>query len=153
MDTAWIQVFVLSLTECVAPAGKTVCQESQLEIEFLSREQCELAREELVSLKAQSETVIIKPEDARCIVSARQHDSYETLADVDAASRGLEGWTRPEVPDRPASSVRASHNERLASLESCDATGGQAPCKIGEIIIEAGSVDNARPVEVWRRDK
>ena len=152
MDTAWIQIFVLSLTECVAPAGKTVCQESQLEIEFLSRQQCEVAKQELVSLKAESETVIIEPDDARCIATARQHPVYETLAAVNAASSQLEGWTPPEQPEPPASNVRASHNERLDSMQSCDETGGQAPCKIGDIIIEAGSVGDSKPVEIWRRD-
>ena len=98
-------------------------------------------------------SLFIDPDEARCYVSARQREVYETLADIDAASRDMDGWIRPDVPDRPANSVRASHNERLASLESCDATGGQAPCKIGEIIIEAGRADNARPVEIWRRDK
>ncbi len=152
MDTAWIQIFVLSLTECIAPAGKTVCQESQLEIEFLSRAQCELARKELVALKEASETVIIEPSDARCIATARQHEVFDSLAAVEAASSGLDGWTAPEPTEPSVASVRASHVERLESLASCDDTGGTAPCKIGDIIIEAGSAGNSRPVEVWRRD-
>ena len=32
MDTAWIQVFVLTLAECAAPAGKTVCQEREFDL-------------------------------------------------------------------------------------------------------------------------
>lgn len=152
MDTAWIQIFVLSLTECVAPAGKTVCQESQLEIEFLSRQQCEVAKQELVSLKAESETVIIEPGDARCIATAREHPVYETLAAVNAASSQLAGWTPPQQPEQAASNVRASHNDRLESMQSCDDTGGQAPCKIGDIIIETGTVGDSKPVEIWRRD-
>ena len=152
MDTAWIQVFVLSLTECVAPAGKTVCQEQQLEIEFLSREQCEIAREELVTLKAQSETVIIDPANAQCLISARQHEVYESLAAVEGNSRNLDGWRQPDEPDRGADFIRVSHDKRLESLEECDETGGEAPCRIGDIIIEAGSVIESKPVEIWRRD-
>ena len=34
MDTAWIQVFVLTLSECVAPAGKTICQEQAFELDY-----------------------------------------------------------------------------------------------------------------------
>jgi hypothetical protein len=40
MDTAWIQVFVLTLSECVAPAGKTVCQEQSFELQFLTEADC-----------------------------------------------------------------------------------------------------------------
>ena len=50
MDTAWIQVFVLTLAECIAPAGKTVCQEREFDLQFLTRADCEYALEQLVSL-------------------------------------------------------------------------------------------------------
>jgi len=50
MDTAWIQVFVLTLSECVAPAGKTVCHEHEFELQFLTRADCEVALQQLVSL-------------------------------------------------------------------------------------------------------
>ena len=39
MDTGWIQVFVLTLAECVAPPGKTVCQEQQVHYQFVEREE------------------------------------------------------------------------------------------------------------------
>ena len=152
MDTAWIQVFVLSLTECVAPAGKTVCQEQQLEIEFLSRQQCEIAREQLVTLKSQSDSVIIDPDNARCLVSARQHEVFESLSAVAGASSDLEGWRLPDEPEESVSTVRVTHDRRLDSLDECDQTAGQAPCRIGDIIIEAGSVIESKPVEIWRRD-
>ena len=153
MDTAWIQVFVLSLTECVAPAGKTVCQEQQLEIEFLSEEQCELAREQLVTLKSQSETVIIDPDNARCLVSARRHAVFDSVSAVESASRDLDAWRPPEQREKAADFIRVSHDKRLDALEDCDRTGGEAPCKIGEIIIEAGSAVDSTPVEIWRRDQ
>ena len=37
MDASWIQVFVLTLAECVPPAGKAVCQEQQFELVFVSQ--------------------------------------------------------------------------------------------------------------------
>jgi hypothetical protein len=126
MDAAWIQVFVLTLSECVAPAGKTVCQEQSFELQFLTQADCEFALQQLVSLKQESESVIIDPARASCAPSARQ----ET------------GDTSPGV-------ALASHKERLASLPECGEEGVEAPCKVGEIIIEAGDVE---PVEVWRRD-
>jgi hypothetical protein len=64
MDTAWIQVFVLTLSECVAPAGKTVCQEQSFELQFLTEADCNYALQQLVSLKQESESVIIDPAKA-----------------------------------------------------------------------------------------
>ena len=52
MDTAWIQVFVLTLSECVAPAGKTICQEQALELQFLTRSGCHLCDDALSVLDA-----------------------------------------------------------------------------------------------------
>ena len=54
MDTAWIQVFVLTLAECAAPAGKTICQEREFDLQFLTRADCEVALEQLVTLKQES---------------------------------------------------------------------------------------------------
>ena len=107
MDIAWIQVFVLTLSECVAPAGKTVCQEQSFELQFLTQKDCEFALQQLVSLKQESDAVIIDPAKASCAPAARQRQEF-------------------------------------ASLDAIE-----APCKVGEIIIEAGDV---APVEVWRRD-
>ena len=50
MDTGWVQVFVLTLAECVAPAGKSVCQQNQFELTFLNRADCEFALEQLIEL-------------------------------------------------------------------------------------------------------
>ena len=36
MDTAWIPIFILTFAECVAPAGKTVCQEQEFQLQFLT---------------------------------------------------------------------------------------------------------------------
>ena len=49
MDTAWIQVFVLTMSECVAPAGKTVCQEQDVELQFLTQADCQAATEGLLN--------------------------------------------------------------------------------------------------------
>ena len=65
MDTAWIQVFLLTIAECVAPAGKTVCQEQELEMLFLNENDCKVALEQLVSLKSSSDNVIVDPDHSR----------------------------------------------------------------------------------------
>jgi len=59
MEVAWIQVFILTFAECVAPAGKTVCQEQQFELQFLSKADCEYALEQLIVMKDQAQYVIV----------------------------------------------------------------------------------------------
>jgi len=149
MDIAWIQVFVLTLSECVAPAGKTVCQEQTLELQFLTQADCEVALQQLVSLKQESESVIVDPAKASCVSTARQQKVFASLDAIEEANQGKEDWRAPEIEDSGPGVALASHQERLARLPECGEEGVEAPCKVGEIIIEAGDVE---PVEVWRRD-
>ena len=149
MDIAWIQVFVLTLSECVAPAGKTVCQEQTLELQFLTQADCEVALQQLVSLKQESESVIIDPANASCAPTARQRQVFASLDAIEDANQGREDWRAPKVEDTDQGVALASHQERLARLPECGEEGVEAPCKVGEIIVEAGDVE---PVDVWRRD-
>jgi hypothetical protein len=149
MDTAWIQVFVLTLSECVAPAGKTVCQEQAFELQFLTQTDCEYALQQLVTLKQASETVIIDPAKASCAPTARQQRVFASLDAIEEVNRDADNWRAPEVQDTGPGVTLASHQERLARLPECGEEGVVAPCKVGEIIIEAGDVGS---VEVWRRD-
>ena len=164
MDTGWVQVFVLTLAECVAPAGKSVCQQSQFELSFLSRADCEFALEQLIELKSQSQQVIVDKARSGCASTTVQSAVFPDQAAANTALSGEEGWREPQdakpgesaepgepsepsEPGEPSKSL-VSHQERLESLKTCDETAGLAPCKIGEIIIEGASED----VEVWRRD-
>jgi hypothetical protein len=149
MEIAWIQVFVLTLSECVAPAGKTVCQEQSFELQFLTRADCEYALEQLVSLKQASESVIIDPARASCAPTARQQPVFANLDAIEEANRGNDNWRPPEIRDTGTGIALASHRERLASLPDCGEAGVQAPCKVGEIIVEG---DDVGSVDVWRRD-
>jgi len=149
MDIAWIQVFVLTLSECVAPAGKTVCQEQTLELQFLTQADCEVALQQLVSLKQESKSVIVDPAKASCVSTARQQKAFASLEAIEEANQGRENWRAPEIDDSGPGVALASHQERLARLPECGEEGVEAPCKVGEIIIEAG---DGEPVDVWRRD-
>ena len=150
MDTAWIQVFVLTLAECVAPAGKTVCQEQQFDLQFLTKDDCEYALEQLLTLKEESSKVIVNRNLSRCSVSAREKNVFASLEDVSKASSGSGEWTAPgpEKPDPLPSSL--SHSERLAALPECENYSGQGACKMGDIIVEAAN--QGQVVEVWRRE-
>ena len=145
MDTTWIQVFVLTLSECVAPAGKTVCQENEIEMQFLTRADCEVALQELVSLKDQFDNVIVNRSKSGCSVSARESESFDSLDDAKAASNA-EIWKDTEPQEKAASLV--PHEERLEKLQSCEDALWIAPCKYGDIIVESSV--GGREVEIWR---
>ncbi len=150
MDTAWIQVFVLTLSECVAPAGKAVCQEREFDLQFLTRADCEVALQQLVSLKAESEYVIVNRNKSGCAPSARETDVFTSLDEVSAAAPDPENWKAPAAEQTP-SERRKSYEDRLAKLPECEDSNGEAPCKMGGIIVEAAAEGSS--VEVWRRDE
>ena len=150
MDTAWIQVFVLTLAECVAPPGKAVCQESEFDLQFLTRSDCEFALHQLISLKDQSEYVIVNKSKSSCAPSARQRDAFASLDEVNAATKDKQGWRDPVDGESPPSPTQISHQARLADLPTCEESDGKAPCKMGGIIIEAATQDET--ADVWRRD-
>ena len=144
---AWIKIFVLTLSECVAPAGKTVCQENQIELEFLTRAHCEAALEQLVSLKDASANVIVNKAATGCRPSAREQQAFASLAEVSGSVADKTEWQEPKSDPGDTLELRKHYEARLASLKSCDETRGVAPCKMGEIIIEGAT---GEPVEVWR---
>ena len=151
MDIAWIPIFVLSFAECVAPAGKTVCQEQQFEFQFLTQADCERALDHLVAVRDASETVIVDKEKSRCSPSARRNEVYANLADISSTVADDEAWIAPESGAPVSDSTRKAHVERLVNLPSCEEAKGLAPCKIGEIIIE--EAEAPKQVEIWRREK
>ncbi len=149
METAWIQVFVLTLAECVAPAGKSICQEQQLRLEFLTQADCEVALEQLIDLKTESQHVIVDPSRSKCAPSTREREVFATVEAIDDAYKDKTGWHLPVADGSEPTATQVAHRERLAKLRTCEESRGVAPCKIGEIIIEGANGD---PVEVWRSD-
>jgi len=150
MDMAWIQVFVLTLSECVAPAGKAVCQEREFDLQFLARADCEVALQQLVSLKAESEYVIVNRNKSGCAPSARETNVFASLDEASAAAPDRENWKAPAKEQTP-SERRKSYDDRLANLPNCEDSDGEAPCKMGGIIVEAAAEGSS--VDVWQRDE
>ena len=148
MDTAWIQVFVLTMSECVAPAGKTVCQEQALELQFMTQADCQAALEQMVSLKQESDKVIIDPDSASCVATARKQEVFVSLEAIENTYGSQDAWQSPEVDQTGPSRARSLHQERLASLPVCGESS-PVPCKMGDIIIEESRGDS---VDVWRRE-
>jgi hypothetical protein len=150
VDTSWIQVFVLTISECVAPAGKTVCQEQEFDLQFLTRADCEIALEQLVTLKEESASVIVDRSKSSCAASARESAVFASLEAVSRASPKSEGWKEPDKASGKAASSSVTHLDRLEDLPNCEDFDGEGACKLGGIIVEAGNRGEA--VEVWRRD-
>ena len=147
MDTAWIQVFVLTLSECVAPAGKTICQEQAFELEFLTRSDCEVALEQLLTLKEASDNVIVNPERSACAPAARERPVFASVDELQGS--GTDSASLRVLDDGAAepSATLVAHQERLAGLKTCEETKGVAPCKVGEIIMEGASETET---EIWQ---
>jgi hypothetical protein len=119
-------------------------------MQFVSQADCEVALEQLVLLKERSENVIVYKDKSRCVMSAKAIPVYRSLNDVKQSFAGDENWKAPDLEERPDDFIKTAHSERLESLKPCDETGGVAPCKIGDIIIEGAT---SQSVEIWRRDK
>jgi hypothetical protein len=157
MDTGWIQVFVLTLAECVAPAGKTVCQEQEVQYQFVDRQECETVLQQLIDYSAGSDNVIVNAEQSSCLPTVVQRDVFASVAEADEQLSDTEGWGVLEA-EREAqgeggagedSQTGAAHQQRLASLPACEDVNRRPPCKVGQIIIEA---ESGQELEVWRRD-
>lgn len=148
MDMGWIQVFVLVLTECVAPAGKTVCQEQELRYEFFEKSDCDVVLEQLLQHKDGSENVIVNREKSSCLPTAKKRQVFDSLSDANQALAAIEGWGQiPAADDDAVDFTQQAHHDRLAEVVDCGENGGVAPCKIGEIIIEGATEAGT---EVWR---
>jgi len=147
MDTAWIQVFVLTVSECLAPAGKTICQEQELKVQFVTQADCELAREQLVRLMERSENVIVNAEKTHCTASARELEVFSTQDEI--RKRAGVDWLAPHSDTPvPPDFTQESHRKRLDELAECAEVDGRAPCKMGSIIIEGATEQSG---DVWQR--
>ena len=151
METAWIQVFVLTLTQCIAPAGKMVCQEETVEYHFTNEDDCARALVQMVDMAARADNIIVDRERSNCHPAAKESIVF---ADADAAKTSLanaEDFVLIDGKAPPPDFMQAAHDDRLKDLKSCEETNGVAPCKIGQIIIEAA--EEAPKTEIWRQQK
>ncbi|MEX2123100.1 MAG: hypothetical protein WD795_04345 [Woeseia sp.] len=152
MDTGWIQVFVLTLSECIAPAGKTVCQEQEVQYQFVDKAECETVLQQLVDYSAGSDKVIVNENRSSCLPTTKEQPVFASLDEANAELADAEGWgvLQPEQEREESAQTQTAHQERLAKLPDCEATNRTPPCKVGQIIIEA---EGGQELEVWKRDE
>lgn len=159
MDTSWIQVFVLTLSECVAPSGKTVCQEQEVQYQFADRGDCEAVLQELIAAKANDENVIVNEERSRCLPTAKEQQVFASVDEANQQLANSEGWgiipageeqeQAQEQEQQSSNETQAAYQSRLESLPECDDNQSVTPCKVGQIIVES----DADEVEVWKEDE
>lgn len=148
MNEAWIQIFILTMSECVAPSGKTVCQQQEYQLEFANESACEVAREQFVALKALTDNIIVDTGRTQCKAATREQTVYSSQEEASDALAIPADIPVAESAAKVADSTRTAHQERLDSLSSCEDARGARPCKVGEIIMEA---DTEQRADVWRQ--
>ena len=149
METGWIQVFILTLTQCIAPAGKMVCEEQSVEFQFADQVDCEVALAQMLDVAARVDSVIVRPESSHCRAASKEVTVFDSAASAGAPFGTDTAIANETDSARPADFIESAHQERLKTLHNCDEVAGVAPCKIGEIIVEPAEEGEA--VEIWRR--
>ncbi len=151
METAWIQVFVLTLTQCIAPAGKMVCQEDIVEYHFTNEEDCARALVLMVDLAAHAENILVDRQRSNCSPAAKESIVFADSDDAKSSLANSENFVLIDGKAPPPDFMQAAHSERLEGMKPCDETNGVAPCRIGEIIVEAAP--ESPETEVWQRQE
>jgi len=151
METAWIKVFVMTLTQCIAPAGKMVCQEETVEYVFANEDDCARALVQMVDLAARADNIIVDRQNSDCRPAVRESTVFvsndEALSSLGPTANAIV-INGKEPPD---DFLQAAHDERLKKMKTCDETNGVAPCRVGDIIMEPAA-ESAGP-EVWRQQE
>ncbi|MFQ5549268.1 MAG: hypothetical protein ACE5FV_13315 [Woeseia sp.] len=150
MDTAWIKVIVLTLAECVAPEGKTVCQEQEVQYYFFDEVECQQVLEQLIDYRDTFENVIVNKQDSSCQAAARNLQVFDSRADADRYFTDTEGLGVLSDEPAPKDFMRERHDKRLATLPVCDDQNLVTPCRRGDIIIEG--VDQKK-TEIWKQSQ
>jgi len=151
METAWIQVFILTLTQCIAPAGKMVCQEETVEYHFTNQDDCARALVHMVDLAARADNILVNEQRSDCKPGVMASSVFASDKDARSSLASNAGVVLVDNETPSPDFLKTAHEDRLKDTRSCDETSGVAPCKVGNIIIEPA----AEPVrtEVWRQQE
>ena len=148
MDIAWIKVVVLTLAECVAPEGKTVCQEQQVQYYFVDEVECQKVLEQLIDYRDGFENVIVNKSDSSCQPAAKDLQVFASRSKADEYFAEMGGLG--VISDEPSTKdfLQERHDLRLQSLHVCDDEKLITPCRRGDIIIESVTENKT---EVWKQ--
>lgn len=150
MDAAWIKVVVLTLAECVAPEGKTVCQEQEVQYLFYDEVECQKVLEQLIDYRDGFENVIVNEEDSSCLPATK---NLQVIAPKPAADQYSVDGERSSVnlnEPKKKDFMQERHDLRLESLRVCDDEQLITPCRRGDIIIESVTENKT---QVWKKSQ
>lgn len=150
MDAAWIKVVVLTLAECVAPEGKTVCQEQQVQYYFVDEAECQKVLEQLIDYRDGFENVIVNKADSSCQSASKNLEVFQTRSDADPSFVDEDGYVVIGEDPKQKDFMQEQHDLRLQSLPVCDDSQLVTPCRRGEIIIESVSENKTK---VWKQNQ
>jgi hypothetical protein len=150
MDIAWIKVVVLTLAECVAPEGKTVCQEQQTQYYFVDEVECQKVLEQLIDYRDGFENVIVNKAESSCTASTRNSEVYWSRTDADPSFVDEDGYVVVGEELKTKDFMAERHHLRLQSLPVCDDATMITPCRRGDIIIESVA---GNKTEVWKQSQ
>ena len=148
MDIAWIKVVVLTLAECVAPEGKTVCQEQQVQYYFVDEVECQKVLEQLIDYRDGFENVIVNKDGSSCQPAAKDLQVFTSRSEADAYFADAGGLGVISDEPSPKDYLQERHDLRLESLHVCDDEELITPCRRGDIIIESMTGNRT---EVWKQ--
>lgn len=148
MDIAWIKVVVLTLAECVAPEGKTVCQEQLVNYYFVDEVECQKVLEQLIDYRDGFENVIVNKDNSSCQPAAKDLQVFASRSKADEYFSEMGGLG--VISDEPSMKdfLQQRHDMRLEGLNACDDENSITPCRRGDIIIESMTENKT---EVWRQ--
>ena len=149
MDAAWIKVVVLTLAECVAPEGKTVCQEQQVQYYFVDDAECQKVLEQLLDYRDGFDNVIVNRGNSSCQSASKNLEVIEFRSDEDPGLVDQDSIVAAGNRPREKDYMQERHDLRLQSLPVCDDSELVTPCRRGEIIIESVTENKT---EVWRQN-
>lgn len=150
MDMAWIKVVVLTLAECVAPEGKTVCQEQNTQYYFHDEAECQKVLEQLIDYRDGFDNIIVNKAKSNCLPAAISSEVFNSRAEADQYFANKEGLGILSDEPAPKDFMREQYDKRLSSLPVCDDEKLVTPCRRGDIIIE-GMADNK--TEIWQKQQ
>ena len=129
MDAAWIKVVVLTLAECVAPEGKTVCQEQQTQYSFVDEAECQQVLEQLIDYRDTFENVIVNKANSSCSTASKNLELFEKRSDADPGFVDEEGYVVVGQEPKQKDFMQERHDLRLQSLPACDSSQSVTPCR------------------------
>ena len=148
MDIAWIKVVVLTLAECVAPEGKTVCQEQQVQYYFFDDVECQKVLEQLIDYRDGFKNVIVNKDDSSCLPAAKDLQVFASRSKADEYFAEMGGLGVISEEPTMKDFMQERHELRLESLHVCDDQELVTPCRRGDIIIESMT---GNKTEVWQQ--